>query len=362
MRLTQPYTACSWIRGGSLCCGTGEWCSAATGHPGHGGRPEIRTLLGCIHGAAAPCPLSAVRPAHAVPACAAAYQRRGSPLLPVPIAVAPGAPRSPAASRCRDAAGAPGFPFPHSFHLPAFPILPAPAPPLSRSPGAPSPRFPLFLLRPPPGAPGFPFSHRPSLPVSRSPIAPGSRRPRFPGAPRFPVPRCSRYPLFPGSPAIPSSLRLRFRSAPTPPPLPPLSHCSQLPLPARFPVFRSSHPPAPRIPAAGTDGGDVRRVELAVGEAAQQARLAHARVAEQQQAEQHVVLLGHGGLAPPPGRGRGSCGMAPGRGAGMRRVPGGRGGRDGDGGGGGGGGGGEAMRDAPWGCEAEAHAVLERGV
>lgn len=80
MRLTQPYTACSWIRGGSLCCGTGEWCSAATGHPGHGGRHEIRTLLGCIHGAAAPCPLSAVRPAHAVPACAAAYQLRSSPL------------------------------------------------------------------------------------------------------------------------------------------------------------------------------------------------------------------------------------------------------------------------------------------
>ena len=140
------------------------------------------------------------RPGAAPPAALRCSQRRGSPLLPVPIAVAPGAPRSPAASRCRDAAGAPGFPFPHSFHLPAFPILPAPAPPLSRSPGAPSPRFPLFLLRPPPGAPGFPFSHRPSLPVSRSPIAPGSRRPRFPGAPRFPVPRCSRRSRFPVSP------------------------------------------------------------------------------------------------------------------------------------------------------------------
>lgn len=183
------------------------------------------------------------RPGAAPPAALRCSQRRGSPLLPVPIAVAPGAPRSPAASRCRDAPGAPGFPFPHSFHLPAFPILPAPAPPLSRSPGAPSPRFPLFLLRPPPGAPGFPFSHLPSLPVSRSPIAPGSRRPRFPGAPRFPVPRCSRYPLFPGSPAIPSSLRLRFRSAPTPPPSTPAFPL--LPAPATRPVSRLPQLPPP---------------------------------------------------------------------------------------------------------------------
>lgn len=37
------------------------------------GGHEIRTLLGRIHGAAALCPLSAVRPAHTLPACAAAY-------------------------------------------------------------------------------------------------------------------------------------------------------------------------------------------------------------------------------------------------------------------------------------------------
>lgn len=43
-----------------------------------------------------------------------------------------------------------------------------------------------------------------------------------------------------------------------------------------------------------TDGGDVRGVELVVGEAAQQAGLAHPGIPNQQQPEQHIVLLRHG--------------------------------------------------------------------
>lgn len=48
-----------------------------------------------------------------------------------------------------------------------------------------------------------------------------------------------------------------------------------------------------------TDGGDVRGMELVVGEAAQQAGLAHPGVPDQQQPEQHIVLLRHGGGEEP---------------------------------------------------------------
>ncbi|KAJ1103601.1 hypothetical protein NDU88_001022 [Pleurodeles waltl] len=56
-----------------------------------------------------------------------------------------------------------------------------------------------------------------------------------------------------------------------------------------------------------TDGGDVRRVELVVGESAQQTGLAHAGVPDEEQPEQDVVLLGHAAS-------RGACSWA-GRGA-----------------------------------------------
>jgi len=47
-----------------------------------------------------------------------------------------------------------------------------------------------------------------------------------------------------------------------------------------------------------TDGGDERSGERVVRESEQDARLAHARVADQQQFEQQIVrLLGHGGSA-----------------------------------------------------------------
>lgn len=59
--------------------------------------------------------------------------------------------------------------------------------------------------------------------------------------------------------------------------------------PARIP------PPFLPPPSPSTDGRDVRRVELVVSEAAQQAGLAHAGVPDEQQAKEHVVLLGHGG-------------------------------------------------------------------
>lgn len=53
-----------------------------------------------------------------------------------------------------------------------------------------------------------------------------------------------------------------------------------------------------------TDGRDERRGERVVRESEQDARLAHARVADQQQFEQQVVrLLGHGG----GGGGGGAC-------------------------------------------------------
>lgn len=42
-----------------------------------------------------------------------------------------------------------------------------------------------------------------------------------------------------------------------------------------------------------TDGGDVRGVELTLGEPPQHARLPDARVAQQEQPEQHIVLFGH---------------------------------------------------------------------
>lgn len=68
---------------------------------------------------------------------------------------------------------------------------------------------------------------------------------------------------------------------------------------------------APLRPPPLTDGGDVRGVELVVGEAAQQAGLAHAGVPDQQQPEQHIVLLRHGwGRRGPEGCGR-AAGSAP---------------------------------------------------
>lgn len=42
-----------------------------------------------------------------------------------------------------------------------------------------------------------------------------------------------------------------------------------------------------------TDSGEVRGVELALGEPPQHARLPDARVAQQEQPEQHVVVFGH---------------------------------------------------------------------
>lgn len=63
-----------------------------------------------------------------------------------------------------------------------------------------------------------------------------------------------------------------------------------------------------------TDGGDVRGVELVVGEAAKQAGLAHPGVPDQQQPEQHIVLLRHGWAGG--GRGLRGCGSAGGQAAG----------------------------------------------
>lgn len=64
---------------------------------------------------------------------------------------------------------------------------------------------------------------------------------------------------------------------------------------------------APR-PSPLTDGGDVRGVELVVGEAAQQAGLAHPRVPDQEQPEQHIVLFRHGWAGE--GRGLRAAGSA----------------------------------------------------
>lgn len=56
----------------------------------------------------------------------------------------------------------------------------------------------------------------------------------------------------------------------------------------------------------------MRGVELVVGEAAQQAGLAHPRVPNQQQPEQHIVLLRHGrDSRGPAGGGRAAAGSAP---------------------------------------------------
>lgn len=84
--------------------------------------------------------------------------------------------------------------------------------------------------------------------------------------------------------------------------------------PPRPPGHSGRRGPARRGGTAGTrpppltDGGDVRGVELVVGEAAQQAGLAHPGVPDQQQPEQHVVLLRHGWAR---GRAAGGAGSAP---------------------------------------------------
>ena len=71
-------------------------------------------------------------------------------------------------------------------------------------------------------------------------------------------------------------------------------------------------PGRPRPPPL-TDGGDVRGVELVVGEAAQQAGLAYPGVPDQQQPEQHIVLLRHGWAGGPAGgRAAGSAPLGPG--------------------------------------------------
>lgn len=129
--------------------------------------------------------------------------------------------------------------------------------------------------------PGRPSSGHPGLhpPGSRGPQTPslGTDSSRDPSPPGAEAHDARRWPRTPGlcpplASRIPSraGLEAQGHRAPGPPPL--------------------------------TDGGDVRGVELVVGEAAQQAGLAHPGVPDQQQPEQHVVLLRHGGgEAPGPG-------------------------------------------------------------
>ena len=143
--------------------------------------------------------------------------------------------------------------------------------------GVPRPRPPRFLG----------FCGEAPQPEARAPtlVTDSSRRPVI-----------SRNPGLNTQPAIQQP---GIHPTPLPPEPPPLAGGAD-------PCSRDGEGPPPpgQVEAAGrvgrpgpsplTNGGDVRGVELIVGEAAQQAGLAHPRVPDQEQPEQHIVLFRHG--------------------------------------------------------------------